>query len=457
MDNIKLKWKIFAMLLGFCAMLLVILGLFQIVFLDVFYRNIRVAQIKSDAQTIMENYGEADFDIEEFSRRRDFSAVITTAEDKGPYREIINRFEAQSYGNDFFEYIDIPQGGPRMGFRKGNAGLRPPERSLIYVRVMDTATQRQYIIVHAVITPVDATVMTLRYQLYIVCGLMIILSVILAVIISRRVSKPLEEINASAARLALADYDVRFSGRGFKEIVGLSETLNTAATELGKVERLRRELMANVSHDLRTPLALIYSYAEMMRDFPDEITPEQPKTIMDETKRLTSLVNDVLDLSKLESEINLLHTASFNLTNSVEESVERMNELLRADGYEITFESDGEAIVEGDKTKIERAFYNLLINAVNYSGKSKHVTVRQSAEENAVRISVTDTGEGIAEEELPFIWDRYYKSAKAHKRGVAGTGLGLSIVKKIMELHGGRYGVDSALGQGSTFWFELGR
>jgi signal transduction histidine kinase len=306
-----------------------------------------------------------------------------------------------------------------------------------------------------VISPVDATVTTLRYQLLIVSGIMIILSVIVAAILSRRVSKPIEEINASAARLALADYGVRFSGRGFKEIVGLSETLNTAAVELGKVEGLRRELMANVSHDLRTPLALIHSYAEMMRDFPDEITPEQPKTIMEETKRLTSIVNDLLALSKLESELERLDSTPFSLTESVKASVERMNELLKAEGFEIKFERGENITLVADGPKLERAFYNLLINAVNYSGECRLVEVRQSVSENAVKISVTDYGEGISEEELPFIWNRYYKSGKAHRRGVAGTGLGLSIVKKIVELHGGKFGVESEPGRGSTFWFEL--
>ena len=108
-----------------------------------------------------------------------------------------------------------------------------------------------------------------------------------------------------------------------------------------------------------------------------------------------------------------------------------------------------------DETKINRAFYNLLINAINYSGDNRVIYVAQNTFENRVRISVTDGGEGIADDDLPYIWDRYYKSAKKHKRAVTGTGLGLSIVKKIIELHGGWYGVQSELGAGSTFWFEL--
>ena len=111
--------------------------------------------------------------------------------------------------------------------------------------------------------------------------------------------------------------------------------------------------------------------------------------------------------------------------------------------------------VFADKSKIDRAFYNLLINAITHSGSSRFISVEQTITGDYVRISITDKGEGISDNDLLFIWDRYYKSEKAHKRAVTGTGLGLSIVKKIIELHGGRYGVISKLNKGSTFWFEI--
>jgi signal transduction histidine kinase len=275
--------------------------------------------------------------------------------------------------------------------------------------------------------------------------------------IARRISQPIEEISECAKALASGDYDIRFGSRGFLEIGELSDTLNTAAVELSKVETLRRELMANVSHDLRTPLALIYSYAEMMHDFPTEVTPEQTQTVMDETKRLTSLVNDVLDVSRLESGTMELHPSRYNLTECLNDTILRTAELVKKDGYSIAFEQNGEVYVKADEIKITQAFYNLLINAVHYSTADKKITVRQSEADGKVKISVIDNGDGIAPENLPYIWDRYYKIDKKHKRAITGTGLGLSIVKKIVELHGGSYGVESEPGRGSTFWFELNR
>ena len=231
--------------------------------------------------------------------------------------------------------------------------------------------------------------------------------------------------------------------------------MNSAAIELGKVEGLRRELLANVSHDLRTPLSLIYGYAEMMNDFPGEITPEQTKVIMDETRRLSTLVNDILDISRLETDMERLNVSRFDLTESLLETIRRLQELLKPEGFVITIAYDYNVLVDADEVKIGRAFYNLLINAVNYSGEDRVVAVRQTVAGGIVRVSVTDSGEGVGDDEKPFIWDRYYKSAKQHSRAITGTGLGLSIVKRIVDLHGGRYGVESETGKGSTFWYEI--
>lgn len=213
--------------------------------------------------------------------------------------------------------------------------------------------------------------------------------------------------------------------------------------------------MANVSHDLRTPLSLIYSHAEMMHDFPAEITPDQTQVVMDETRRLSALVNDLLDLSKIENDLESITSTHFSLTQCIEETAKRLAELLKNEGFDIRFIRDRDVFVNADETKMGRAFYNLLINAVNYSGDSRDIIVTQTMNEGRVRISITDHGEGIEEDDLPFIWVRYFKSGQSHKRAVIGTGLGLSIVRRIIELHGGTYGVTSKVEQGSTFWFEL--
>ena len=428
MNKLRLKWKIFAFLLGFCALLLVILWLFQTVFLDGMYKYIRTQELREAVATVEREIDNPELQTIVAQLQAETDIMIM------PARDFISP--------------------PMQDTRGRRSGMMP--ESITETR--DFTFQNGQIMsltFHAMLAPVNATVTTLRTQLYLITGIMLILAILLAFLIAKWVSRPIEKISKSALALAKGDYSPRFAGKGFYEIAELSQTLNTAAVELGRVESLRRELLANVSHDLRTPLSLIYSYAEMMHDFPEEVTSEQPQVIMAETQRLSSLVNDVLDISKLESDMERCSPSRYNLTQSILETTERMMELLKKDRFEIKFIYDSDVYVNADKTKISRAFYNLLINAVNYSGDSRAISVTQEIVGEFVRISVIDGGEGIAKEELPVIWDRYYKSGKKHKRAVTGTGLGLSIVKKIIEMHRGRYGVASQVGRGSTFWFEI--
>lgn len=428
MDRLKLQWKIFAFLLVFCALLLLVFWLFQTVFLGEMYKFIRRNEIEKAIAQVEQNIDNPDL-----------QSIFTELDDS---REIF-----VSPSREF-----LPPQSQDEANKREKRKMESITRERVFVRADGSKVSLTF---HAMITPVDATVATLHVQLYFITGIMLILAVLLALLIARRVSKPIVEINKSAKQLAAGQYDTQFQGHGFLEIKELSDTLNTAAGELSKVEGLRRELMANISHDLRTPLAFIYSYAEMMHDFPEEITAEQTQIIMDETKRLSSLVNDVLDVSRLESGTMVLHKMRYPLTGSIQASVERMEELLRQDGYVLEFIRKEEVYVFADEVKITQAFYNLLLNAITHGGADHRVTILQSVEQGSVKIAVTDQGPGIAPEDLPYIWDRYYKVDQKHKRSVTGTGLGLSIVKKILVLHGGNYGVDSAPSKGSTFWFQL--
>lgn len=143
------------------------------------------------------------------------------------------------------------------------------------------------------------------------------------------------------------------------------------------------------------------------------------------------------------------------MTKQINELLLRYNTLTAQEGYTIDFIYDEEIWVNGDELKLSQVIYNLINNAINYTGADKHITVKQLVSNEQVRIEVIDTGEGISEEYLPYIWERYYKVDKTHKRATVGTGLGLSIVKTILDAHEAHYGVTSNIGEGSTFWFEI--
>ncbi|MEI7885023.1 MAG: HAMP domain-containing sensor histidine kinase [Clostridia bacterium] len=437
MKNISIKWKIFLYLIGFCGVLLVMLWLFQVVFLGKFYKDIRTNDVKAAAKTVMENIESKELGaiLLDLNRSREIFVTITDENNK------------TIFGDDANRKIESKQELIKE--------RRPPESISFTQEVTLSSGKKITINSNAIITPVNATVTTLRIQLYYITGFMLLFSIILALVIAKRVSKPIEKINESAKILATGNYQTVFHGNGYKEINELSDTLNFTAKELAKVEGLRQELIANISHDLRTPLTLISGYAEAMRDLPEENNMENAQIILDATKRLTTLVNDVLDISKLQAGEQNINYATYNLTQSLQETISRMRELVKKDGYSLNFVYEEEVMIVADEKKLAQAFYNLLTNAINYTGADKTVIIKQLVVEDKVRIEVIDSGEGISAENLQNIWNRYYKVDQVHKRAVVGTGLGLSIVKSIIELHEGEFGVLSKINEGSVFWFSL--
>jgi len=197
-----------------------------------------------------------------------------------------------------------------------------------------------------------------------------------------------------------------------------------------------------------------------MRDMPEEATPENLQIVIDETNRLTSLINDMLEVSRYQGGTQVLKITRFNFTEVIRSTLERYAKLREKDGYVIRFESDRDVWVDADEGRILQVIYNLINNAVNYTGEDRTVLIRQTVEvaENraeSVLLEVIDTGIGISEEDLPLVWERYYKVNDFHKRANMGTGLGLSIVKNILLLHQANFGVRSQVGKGSCFWFRL--
>lgn len=487
-EKISIKWKIFLYLLAFTGILLMVLWLIQICYLDTFYKMIKTreaegltSEVIAVLQSDTENIGEQ---IDVLAAQKNMTVLVADVEGNVVYSaeyiansrlwtmpvELVQRYyecARESGGTAKIEF----EGASNKTFTDENASRPNPEHgmggfmqnrgqarieSVIYVNLVEIGESELILMVNTQLTPIDATVNTLRIELIWITVIMIMLSLVIAFLISRQVSKSLICINESAKEMARGNFDIRFEGKDYREVAELSDTLNATAAELDKNERLRRELIANVSHDLRTPLTMIIAYAEVMRDLPGENTPENVQVVIDEADRLTNLVNDMLDISKLQAGVMEKQLSVYNLTESIQSVFERYNKLKEQDGYIISFVYDQMVLVEADEYKIFQVIYNLVNNAINYTGADKQIWVRQSVtEEGYVRIEVADSGEGIAPEALSYVWDRYYKVDKNHKRAVMGTGLGLSIVKNILELHEARYGVESKVGEGSIFWFEL--
>ena len=312
-----------------------------------------------------------------------------------------------------------------------------------------------YVLLNTLLTPVTSTVQTIRSELWVLTTALLLIGFLLSSILSRRISRPIIQTTEAARALSQGEFTPIRDANAYREIAQLNRQLAQAARDLRKVEETQRELIANISHDLRTPLTLIEGYVEAMRDIPGENTPENLQVILDETHRLTTLVNAVLDYSRSQNAAPEGNSCRFSLTESIREILTRYVKLTEQDGYVIRFRQQGETFVRADPLKISQVVYNLINNALTYTGDDKTVTIAQTIQNGRVRISVTDTGEGIEPEELPYIWNRYYRGKKPHKRAAVGTGLGLNIARSILDGYGMDYGAESTVGTGSTFWFEM--
>ena len=328
-------------------------------------------------------------------------------------------------------------------------------KTLLYGVKLDSNTT---IFINTSIDPIDSTVTILKNQLMIITVIIVILSSVLAYFLAGKLSNPISKLTKKSKELSKGNFTVNFDvNTDITEIKELSKSLNYTKDVLKKNDEIRRELMANVSHDLKTPLTMIKAYAEMVRDLSYK-NPEKRNSdlniIIDEVDRLNILVNDILELSKLESNIDYLQKEEFDLIGVINTIIHRFNIFSITEDCKFICNYPDSLFIYADKAKIEQVIYNLIGNAINYSLDKKKVYITILVKDK-IRINITDIGSGIKKEEIDKIWDKYYKADKSHKRNTVGTGLGLSIVKNILELHKYKYGVISKKDKGTTFYFEI--
>lgn len=472
----------------FVVVSIVVTWLFQIVLLNHFYEQVRRAEIRRTGERISESLDSENLDEEVFSLAVGGAMGITVYRIEGRTAtrivsetgsginpilflssERLSQFYTTAKEENGIYLAKVTFGGYEVKqsfFDEVVSGMDVrPEKSndrnrlnLIYVNVCNSDDGSEYmILIHSGIAPLDSTVYTLKRQFIWIVTILILTSVALAIPLSNRILRPIRHMNETAGRLAKGDYDVNFEkDHGYRETQELARTLNFAARELSKTDQLQKELIANISHDLRTPLTMIRAYGEAMRDIPGENTPENVQIVIDETNRLSALVNDLLDVSRLQSGTHQPEMQQFDLTTAIREILLRYEAFTKKQGYSILFEGPEHSVfVYADRGMILQVIYNLINNAINYTGADKTVRVVQTVLDGTVRVEIRDTGEGIAPDQIPLIWDRYYKVDRVHRMARVGTGLGLSIVKRVLELHGAKYGVESEVGNGSVFWFEL--
>lgn len=486
--KLSLKVILSIAFLIFTVVLLSTLWLLQTVFLDSTYKLIKTQQIKNCGNSIATNITNDNINslVKTIQEQNDMAVSVYDVS-SNIIEEIITNEPSttgiRSYLNfsDIYKYYNQAKnngGSIMITTENGKLGEFIPEKPMIpynqknfeepneifdrkaieneaYILIKNTGSKEYLIVVESEITPVTSVVDTLRIELIIVTIIMIILSVIVAIITGTTIARPISKTNKKAKELANQNYNITFDKSNYKEISELNSTLNYAAKELSKTDTLRRELIANVSHDLRTPLTMITGYAEIMRDLPGENNKENLQVIIEESNRLSALVTDLLDLSKLEAKSEPLNKSKFSITDCINSILNRYKTLCEQEKIDIAFNYDCNAFIFADELKITQVIYNLINNAINYIGEDKKIIIIQSVTNEKVKIEIIDHGEGIEQENLKHIWDRYYKVDKNHKRAKIGTGLGLSIVKNILIEHDAEFNVNSEKGKGSNFFFSL--
>ncbi|MDK2917633.1 MAG: hypothetical protein PWQ37_366 [Candidatus Petromonas sp.] len=308
------------------------------------------------------------------------------------------------------------------------------------------------------LAPIEETVYILKKQLSIISLLSIIIATALALAFSRYFTKPILSIIEASKKIAKGDFTAGVHVDTKDELGTLGESINNMALKLEQTEKLRREFIANISHELKTPISLIKAYSEVIKDIDisEESKKEYLDIIIDESDRLNNMVEDILYLSKMEAGFSKPEFTEFYIIEVINNVKEKLEFLAMKKNISIDVNIDDDnTIIYADKNKMYQVFYNLINNSINHSFENDKVIVKVMNLQNMIKIEISDEGKGIPKEDLPYIWDRFYKVDKSRQRDSSGTGLGMAIVKNILDAHNFSYGIESEVSKGTTVWIEI--
>ena len=478
--TINLRWKILIYLSVFAISILVLIYLLQITFLQEFYTNSKIEELKRINYNIEINISNTDqrefYDyIDKLSSNYNASIIVFNTEkgkstkvfSSGPTgSNLLNKTDLELYqiakitlanNNEYLFSENTEEIIFDNDYFRIAKKLAKEENAVdyFYAKHYENKKYDAYVIVSSTIVPVNATISTLKQQYYIIAMIVVLITMVLALAISNKVVTPIQKINKQAKSLGKGEYNSIDLKGDYAEIKELNETLLDATDRIHAAEKTKRELIANVSHDLRTPLTMIGGYAEMMRDLPGENNQDNANVIIEETKRLAFLVNDLLDFSKLEDNKIILKKEKISISHLLKDIYKQYDRFIEKEGFSFNIDINKDCNVYCDTKRIKQVLYNFINNAINYASDEKYVLIRQTIVEDRCLIEIIDKGLGISESRINDIWDRYYKVDGEHIRTSIGSGIGLAISKEILEIHRVKYGVKSQVGVGSNFYFEL--
>ncbi|GKX29570.1 two-component sensor histidine kinase [Vallitalea longa] len=283
-----------------------------------------------------------------------------------------------------------------------------------------------------------------------------LLAIFLSRILARRLTRPIIKINDSTHNISKGNYEcVKNIKADTKEIYELAISIEELARQLSEQEQLRKRLSNDISHELRSPLAVLRSQIEALIDGVLEPTEERLARLNDEIVRMTKLINDLNELVTIESEHLQLKIMKINLAEELSTSIDGFIPLMESKGIQLIHESESEIYINGDKDRLKQIFVNLLTNAYKYTNEGGIIKVILTKNEDEAIIRFIDTGIGIKKGDLSYVFQRFYRGDESRSRKTGGAGIGLSIVKELVKAHDGIITVDSEIGKGSIFTIKF--
>ncbi len=456
----SLRLQLILYMVLFIVAVLGIIYLFQTNFLDSFYKRNKISTLMSVGRNVATYVGQEDIDniLDQVGMSNEVCVRVVSNNANLNYTGACTLRNLDNYTINRIAAETIENGDEKMfdDFKYQRPFDSRPEDIYIFAKMLKYADEDVMVLVSSGITPLNVTISTLKSQYMIIALIVIVMSVFLALLLSRFLLKPIVQINMESQNLSKGLYDgvrIRTSSKEYDE---LNHTLIQANEDIQKADKARKELLGNVSHDLRTPLTMIVGYGEMMKDIPEEKNDENIDIIIEEAKRLSALVDDLIDISKIEDDSVELKKQTIHLNDLLTSVYHQYQKYCETQGIDLELKLSENILVELDEKRIRQVLYNFINNALNYNDKEKQeIVLGVEKKDDVYRVYVHDNGCGIAEEDLGNIWDRYYKVDKEHKRHLIGSGIGLSLSRELLKAHGLNYGVESQENVYSRFYFDV--
>jgi two-component system, OmpR family, sensor histidine kinase VanS len=490
--KLSIRQKLFAVISGLIVMYMLMSALLNTKYLPKYYlytkKNVLVESYNSIKYKYIEGPEEIEYELEIMERTKGFHIIIQSSDfvtkydslpkkynqnqkpSKQPSTQILSRNYAEAYIKSKAKEV---LSGKTIIERATNHKLNSD-----FINMVSLLSNGDIIFITTPVAAIEESVQISNKFFFITGLITVVIGIISIFIITGRFTRPILEMNTVAQRMALLDFDKKYSittedelGELGKSINSLSDQLKDSILELRsaneilkrdiekerKVDEMRKEFIHNVSHELKTPIALIQGYSEGLKlnvNDDEENKNFYCEVISDEARKMNSLVKQLLDIAQIEAGETEIDKAPFEILPLINQVIKKNAILFQERNINILISGAEECRVIADYSRVEQILMNYITNALNHIDEKGILKIKAAESGSKVRVSVFNSGKQIPEDKIEKIWQSFYKVDKARTRNYGGTGLGLSIVRAIQEAHNNRYGVDN-VEDGVEFWFEL--